>query len=52
VNVIVALAFLGYATMGPVERRTIASTQTLINFAFAIANAVLGSVFIIGSRRG
>ncbi|MHB8610818.1 MAG: hypothetical protein ACYDAL_00120 [Candidatus Dormibacteraceae bacterium] len=51
-NVIVALVFLGYATMGPVDRRTIAFTQTFINFAFAIANALLGFGLVIGSRRG
>ncbi len=50
-NVIAALVFLGFAISGPSGRRSIAVTETVINFGFAIGNAVLGFALIIASRK-
>ena len=49
-NIIVALFFLAFALVGPADRRTIAFTQMIINFGFAVANGILGIALLAGSR--
>ncbi len=50
-NLIIALFFLAYAIMGPADRRSIASVQTIINFGFALANGFLGTAAMVAGRR-
>ncbi|HSP09035.1 MAG TPA: hypothetical protein VLU92_05515 [Candidatus Dormibacteraeota bacterium] len=51
VNVIAALAYLGFALAGPAGRRNLAVIETIISFGFAVGNAAIGFALLVASRK-
>lgn len=49
-SVVIALVSLGFASNGPTGLRTRALVYGIVNFGFALVNAVLGLALVAGSR--
>jgi hypothetical protein len=51
-SVVIAVVSLGFAANGPGDARTRALAYGIVNFGFAVVNAMLGLALIAGSRAG
>ena len=49
-SIVIAVVSLGFATNGPTGVRTRALVYGIVNFGFAVVNALLGLAFVMGSR--
>jgi hypothetical protein len=49
-SVVIALVSLGFAINGPSDLRARVVGYGLVNFGFAVVNAMLGFVLLMGSR--